>query len=378
MKQNTMFPNLIQKFITEEDIALLTKIIGYEDTARKLTVGQLIEYLVIAAASEWKGYRHCGNVGKSAGLVKIDHSTISKKMKELDYRLMKEAFALIVSKCNRATRRTLKIPNRLLLVDSTTITVGKSRLPWALYHGERSGIKLHVSYTPETGMPLDVVETTGLVHDGPVGENLADPRFILVQDRAYFNIKRIDRFVSNKQDFVIRMKENVELSTTRSLQRLPVEGSNVTRDFTCQLGTPQSRSKKRHRVVFFTDHEGREIRVVTSLLHVSAEAIAGMYKARWGIESFFRWIKQNLNVSKLFGRTPNAVYNQLFAALIAYVLIQWLYQKTKSAIRTPALSLLAFQRTLLTGTLPLIWLDALTTFLYEHFSLSRSSLSFIG
>ncbi|MGH2319800.1 IS4 family transposase [Planococcus sp. SE5232] len=374
MKQNTMFPNLIQKFITAEDVALLTELIGYEDTARKLTVGKLIEYLVTAAASEWKGYRHCGDVGTSAGLVDIDHSTLSKKMKNLDYGLMKKAFALVVDKCNRATRRALKIPKRLLLVDSTTLTVGKNRLPWALYHGERSGIKLHVSYTPETCMPLDVVETTGLVHDGPVGEGLADQRFILVQDRAYFNIKRIDQFVADKQDFVIRMKENIELSTVRSLQRLPEDGTNITRDFTCRIGTPQSRSKKRHRVVFFTDHEGQEIRVVTSLRHVSAEAIAAMYKARWGIESFFRWIKQNLNVPKLFGQTPNAVYNQLFAALIAYVLVQWLYQKTKPAIRKPSLSLVAFQRTLLSGTLPLIWLDALTTFLYEHFARSRSGL----
>lgn len=374
MKQNTMFPNLIQKFITDEDVALLTELIGYQDTARKLTVGKLIEYLVTAAASEWKGYRHCGDVGTSAGLVDVDHSTISKKMKELDYRLMKKALALVVDKCNRATRRSLKIPKQLLLVDSTTMTVGKNRLPWALYHGERSGIKLHVSFTPETGMPLNVVETTGLVHDGPVGESLADRRFILVQDRAYFNIKRIDGFVSDNQDFVIRMKENVELSTIRSLQRLQEPGSHVTRDFTCWLGTPQSCSKKRHRVVFFTDHDGHEIRVATSLLHVSAEAIAAMYKARWGIESFFRWIKQNLNVPKLFGHTPNAVYNQLFAALIAYVLLQWLYQKTKPTIRKPSLSLVAFQRTLLTGTLPLIWLDALTAFLYEYFAPSRRSL----
>ncbi|MFD1031771.1 transposase, partial [Metaplanococcus flavidus] len=120
------------------------------------------------------------------------------------------------------------------------------------------------------------------------------------------------------------------------------------------------------------------IRVVTNLLNLAAEAIARIYKARWGIESFFRWIKQNLNVPKLFGQTPNAVYNQLFAALIAYVLMQWLYQKTKSAIPMPTLSLVAFQRTLLTGALPLIWLDALTTFLYEYFALNRSSLSFIG
>ncbi|MCP3763641.1 IS4 family transposase [Domibacillus sp. A3M-37] len=236
---------------------------------------------------------------------------------------MKQVFALIVRKCNRVTRRTLKIPNQLLLVDSTTVTVGKTRLPWAVYHGERSGIQLHVSFSLETHMPLHVIETIGLKHDPPVGRQLADPRFVLVEDRAYFSIKQIDQYLVKEQDFVIRMKENLELPHVKSLQRLPEKESNVTRDIICRLGTIQSRSEKWHRVVFFRDHENREIRVVTSLRNVAAEVVADMYKARWAIESFFRWIKQNLNVPVLFGTTENAVYNQLFAALIAYVLLKW-------------------------------------------------------
>ncbi|OES45502.1 hypothetical protein BA724_01390 [Domibacillus iocasae] len=72
-----------------------------------------------------------------------------------------------------------------------------------------------------------------------------------------------------------------------------------------------------------------------------------MYKASWAIESFFRWIKQNLNVPVLFGATKNAVYNQLFAALIAYVLLKWLYNQTKSSIPHAKLSLAGFQRMLL-------------------------------
>lgn len=110
---------------------------------------------------------------------------------------------------------------------------------------------------------------------------------------------------------MIRIKENVELSHVKSLQRLPDQETNVTSDITCRLGTIQSRSEKRHLVVFFRDHENREIRVVTSLQNVAAEVVADMYKARWAIESFFRWIKQNLIVQVLFGTTENAVYNQL-------------------------------------------------------------------
>lgn len=159
------------------------------------------------------------------------------------------------------TRRALKVSKELLLVDSTTITVGKSRLPWTVYHGERAGIKLHVSYSPLTEMPLQVVETTGLVHDGPIGEQLVDSRFVLVEDRAYFKITRIDQFIKDQQMFVIRMKENVEIFRPHALQRLEQDGSPVTRDITCQLGTEQSRSKERHRVVFFKDDYGDEMRV---------------------------------------------------------------------------------------------------------------------
>ncbi|MGM7636798.1 IS4 family transposase, partial [Bacillus sp. Hm123] len=88
MKQNTMFPNLIQKFISDEELKLLIELVGYEDTARKLDVKTLIQYLVMAAACEWKSLRYCADVGSSAGLVDVNYSTLSKKMSQLDYELM--------------------------------------------------------------------------------------------------------------------------------------------------------------------------------------------------------------------------------------------------------------------------------------------------
>ncbi|SFM52122.1 Transposase DDE domain-containing protein [Paenibacillus sp. 1_12] len=88
---------------------------------------------------------------------------------------------------------------------------------------------------------------------------------------------------------------------THSLQREKVDNSPVTKDFTCYLGTPQCQSELRHRVVTFNDNHGHEIRVTTNLRHLSAEQIADIYKARWGIEVFFRWMKQNLNIPILYG-----------------------------------------------------------------------------
>ncbi|WP_234447754.1 hypothetical protein [Viridibacillus soli] len=81
--------------------------------------------------------RHSADVRPSAGLISVDHSSLSKYLKLLDYAIIKRVFEMIVGKLNRAIRRTLNVPKTLLFIDSTTITIGKTRLPWAVYHGER-------------------------------------------------------------------------------------------------------------------------------------------------------------------------------------------------------------------------------------------------
>ncbi|MCU6708093.1 transposase [Paenibacillus sp. J5C_2022] len=126
---------------------------------------------------------------------------------------------------------------------------------------------------------------------------------------------------------------------------------------TCYLGTPQSQSQLRHRVVIFKDDYGHEIRVATNLKHPSADQIADMYKARWGIKVFFRWIKQNLNVPVLFGTTKNAVFNQLFAALMTYVVLRWLYDHSKSLIiACKSMPLIRFKEHMQVNQLQAEWL----------------------
>lgn len=366
MNKNTTIFTLIQNFLSETELQAILAEFHYIETARKCTVSTLISYLIGAATNEWKSLRQAADVGPSTGLVSVDHSSLSKHLKALDYGIMKRIFEVIVGKLNRAARRRLDMPKTLLSIDSTTITVGKSRLPWALYHGERSGIKLHVSLTNETAMPLKIVETTGLKHDGPIGELLEDKRFILVCDRAYFSIDKVDRYRKENQQFVLRIKNNVQLNRKKLLKGSRTKDSNITADFTCVLGTPQKQTEKRHRIVQFTDHEGKEIRVVTSLMDITAEEIAGMYKSRWAIESFFRWIKQNLNVPVLFGTTKNAVFNQLFAALIAYVLLKFLYVQGHKKNNVKPLSFAGFTRLFLCATLPIEWRIGLKEILVFH------------
>jgi hypothetical protein len=155
------------------------------------------------------------------------------------------------------------------------------------------------------------------------------------------------------------LKDNIQLNRKKSLKGSRPKESNVMADFTCIIGTPQKQTEKRHRVVQFTDYEGKEMRVVTNLMNITAEKTAGMYKSRWAIETIFRWIKQNLNVPLLFGTTKNSVFNQLFAALIAYVLLKWLHVQAQKHISRKPLSLTGFQRLLLCDDLPFEWRIAL-------------------
>ena len=116
----------------------------------------------------------------------------------------------------------------MLLVDSTTITVGKTRLLWAPYHGERAGVKLHTALNLSTKLPQKVLETTGLQHDSPILNELVDTACIIVADRAYFQIDRSDTFFEEKQHFVIRVKTNLEMSRKKSLKRMREDNSNVS------------------------------------------------------------------------------------------------------------------------------------------------------
>ncbi|MBD1372158.1 IS4 family transposase [Hazenella sp. IB182357] len=365
MSNSTTFTTIMQTVLKEDEVKEIVKSTGYLDTGRKFTVYMLFQFLANAAFGKWSGYRAGVDIAASCGLPTVDRTTFSKKASSVPFDIFKRMFDLLISKCNRKTRRKLQLPSDLLLIHSTTVTVGKARLPWATYHGERSGVKLHVAFDATLEIPVQFRETIGTVHDGPIGEKLAHSNYILVQDRAYSKVSRFDEYSQRAQFFVTRIKNNLEL--TDSIASAFEENSNITCDITCKLGSVNCRSKKRFRVVSFQDTNGNEIRVATNLYGTPAEEIAEMYKARWAVESFFRWIKQNLNVPTLFGTTQNAVYNQLFTALITYVVIKWIYESAKPLVLPcKSLSIKRFVRLLLLRDLPLEWKLALLSCLEKY------------
>lgn len=363
MSYPTTLSPILQSVLPQEEMQIMLDQLGYEDTARKFTAYDLFIFLAESALQQWDGYRDGEKRMTFFGLSRADHSTISKKAKSVPFEVFKQLLQLLIQKCNRPTRRRLRIPKELLVVDSTSITVGRNRLPWTPIKGEKAGIKLHVSLLAGEGKLHKVTESAGLQHDLNFCNDVTDSQYILVADRAYGKHKQFDNYQEQeqRQHFVIRLRDNTVFQETIQRERKRPFKGTIERDFTCQLGAKATLTRNRFRVVLLTDPSGRPVILATNLNRPSAERIAEIYRQRWQVEVFFRWIKQHLNIPKLFGTTPNAVYGQLYTALIVYVLLQFLYVQGNSWVHpSSSLSFAEFDRLISLAALPPEWKVYLT------------------
>ncbi|GGO05152.1 IS4 family transposase [Saccharibacillus kuerlensis] len=359
MTKSTTFSSVLQTVFPREQIEELLAEIGYVDVARKFTGYDLFLFLAEAALQQWKGYRDAEPRLAASGLKSVDHSTLSKKAKDVPFELFKRLFQMALSRCSRPVRRHLNLPKELLLLDSTQIVTGKSRLPWAPLSGEKSGVKLHVSLLADGNRLHQVEETDAKTHDSQLASTLSHPDFILVADRAYSKHKRFDDYekADKRQLFVIRLRDTTRFQDVVIRERKQPFGGSVEQDFTCRIGQTYSLTEHRFRVVELTDPQGKPVVLATNLHWHSPERIAEIYKARWQIEVFFHWIKQHLNVSRLFGTTPNAVYGQLYMALFVYVLLKfWFEQGNRTVHLSARLSLAEFDRLFKLNCLPVEWI----------------------
>jgi IS4 transposase len=243
--------------------------------------------------------------------------------------------------------------------------VGEGRIPWAKFRGEKAGVKLHVRYDLMQGMPESVEESVALFHDSAVADELLWESFtITVMDRGYCNYARMDWMQETNQYFVIRLKKNTLLYDPEDLA---IPANSVVRgDQHACLGSASKHTQQVFRIVSFQDDHGNMIHVATNLFSLPAEIIAQLYRARWWVEVFFRWIKQHLQVKQLFGTTLNAVYGQLYSALIAYLLVHWLHTESNVPLHLKKFSTLEFMRKLWLGQLPPEWILALFEFVQER------------
>ena len=223
--------------------------------------------------------------------------------------------------------------NKLLSLDSTTISLCLSMFPWARFRRAKGGVKVHVLLDHDDYMPSYVLLTQARQHDR-VGAQLLDlnPGSIVAMDRAYNDYKLFADWTARGIHFVTRLKANADYYVVEH-RRVP-KNSAILTDQVIRLMGVTAEKKCPHdlrRVVVWDKVNECEIVLLTNHMDFGATTIADIYKDRWEIELFFKTLKQHLKVKTFVGTSENALRIQLWTALIALLLLKWLhYQSHRS------------------------------------------------
>jgi len=208
-------------------------------------------------------------------------------------------------------------------LDSTTITLCLAVFPWASYQTQQGAIKLHTLLDLRGNIPTFLRFSGGKLHDVRVLDELVpEPGAFYVMDRGYLDFRRLFRFPLHAAFFVIRAKSNTRL---RRLYSHPIDRSTgLVCDQTVVLDgvhTATAYPEKLRRIKYIEPQHGKTLVFLTNNFLLPAATIADLYKQRWQVELFFKWIKQHLRIKAFFGTSENAVRTQIWIAVSVYVLI---------------------------------------------------------
>ena len=267
------------------------------------------------------------------GSAKLSRSNLSRINEDKPHELYQELFTVLLKRCQTiAPGHGFRFKNELYSMDATTIDLCLSLFPWASFRKAKGGIKLHVAMNHKGNLPEFVTVTPASVHEVNQGRCVNFPKgSIVAVDRGYTDYQWYKTLSDKGIYFVARLKSN---ATTRIIGRNTVDrSSGITSDHTIEF-TGVKASKLcpiRLRKVSYRDPEtGNRYVFVTNNFSLAASTIAGIYKSRWQIELFFKWIKQNLKIKSFMGTSKNAVMTQIWIALCVYLLIAYLKFVSKS------------------------------------------------
>jgi hypothetical protein len=223
----------------------------------------------------------------------------------------------------------------LRLVDSTLVHPGHGAKDWAHFQNGKIAAKVHVVYDPKAEVPTFYELTSANTNDISVAKTKmpVEAGATYVFDLGYYDFGFWADLDGKGCRFVTRLKKNTPITVVAERQVSP--GSNIVCDKVIRLPKRMAASRKNPfakdgRMVIVTIDTGKTLRLFTNDLNSSAETIADLYKTRWQIELFFRWIKQNLKIRRFHGRSANAVRLQIAAAIITYLLLKLLHNAAKT------------------------------------------------
>lgn len=265
------------------------------------------------------------------GLRSAARSTIAYANKKRPAQIYESLFHAMLRRCEGilADTKRFSFQNPLRAVDSSTVDLCLSLFPWAKFRTTKGAIKLHTSFDVRTQVPDIVVMTDGKVHDVTALKEMDLSQFpkgtIFILDRGYVDYALLRKIVEAGHHFVTRRKKNSRIK--RKGEHRNATAAGIMKDEKIALSSKKGQTTYPAdlRLVTYIDADMFHVyEFLTDMFHLSAANIAAIYKARWDIELFFKWLKQNLKIKTFFGTSRNAVLTQIWIAMIYYLLLRWL------------------------------------------------------
>jgi hypothetical protein len=265
----------------------------------------------------------------------VKKSTLADANEKRDWRIYAEFAQLLIQEAKGLYKDdnnfSVDVDEIAYALDSSTIDLCLSLFPWAKFRKNKGAVKMHTQLDLRGSIPTFIDITDGKVHDVNILDLLIlEPGAFYIMDRAYLDFERLYHMHECLCYFVTREKHNFKF------QRVYSNAVNKDLGFKCDqiikltgFYTSQKYPEKLRRIKYHDKERGKTLVFITNNFIYSAEIIAQLYKERWKIELFFKWIKQHLRIKKFLGTTINAVYTQIWIAISIYLLVAIMKRKLK-------------------------------------------------
>jgi Domain of unknown function (DUF4372)/Transposase DDE domain len=265
----------------------------------------------------------------------ISKSNLAYANEHRDWRIFEEYAYILIAEarkiCTSNTDFDLNIEGNVYAVDSTTVDLCLSVFWWATFRKNKAAVKIHTQFDVKTDIPSFIYISDGLVHDVNFMDIIDfETGAYYVLDKGYVDFDRLSLINQSNAYFVTRLKENTNY---RRLYSAKIDKSTgILCDQTIKFNNQRAKRdypEKLRRIKYYDKVTGNIFEFVTNNFFLTALDISKLYKHRWGVELFFKWIKQHLRIKSFWGYSDNAVRIQIYTAIITYVTVAIMKEKLK-------------------------------------------------
>lgn len=264
----------------------------------------------------------------------ISRSTLAEANEKRDWRIYSDFAYLLIQQAKELYRDENlfeELNETIYALDSTTIDLCLSLFPWAKFRSTKSAIKMHTLLNLQNNIPAFISITDGSVHDVNIlDELITEIGAFYIIDRGYIDFERLYKLTTSNAYFVTRAKSNLQFQRVYSHHVDKSQGLICDQSVFLKTYYPsKSYPDKLRRIKYFDIDTDKRLVFITNNFSLPALTIANLYKQRWQIELFFKWIKQNLKIKSFYGNSFNAVKTQIWIAVSVYVLLAIIKKKLK-------------------------------------------------